>query len=286
MIGRLIAVFAATILAFSQLSAANAQGMSSRGGTGSGFGSSSFGSGFGSSGFGSSGFGGSGFGSSGFGGSGFGSSGFGGSGFGGSGFGNSGFGGSGFGSSGFGGSGFGSSGFGGNNSYGNNGQNFIGRSAASTANAFGQMNRASTQFFNNMNNAFAASRGGKKSASKSSSASETQSQAVRLEVHLADEMPRPATNQLATTIQPRLSKIFAVRHIAPPAITMEGDTAVVRGVAASEGDRALVSQLLAIEPSIHDVRNEMTVAAPAAKPAPATSAPATTAPAVAPHTGT
>ena len=49
-----------------------------------------------------------------------------------------------------------------------------------------------------------------------------------------------------------------------PNVTMEGDTAVVSGTATSENERDVISQLLAMEPSIHNVRNEMTIAEPAA----------------------
>ena len=226
----------------------SSRGMSGMGGMGS--------SGFGSSGFGSGGMGG--FGSSGFGGSGFGGSGFGNSGFGGSGFGNSGFGNSGFG----GGSAFGNSGFGGmSGGYGGGNQNFVGRDAGDMQATFGQMNRATTQFMNNMNRSM--SRGNSSRRSNRQQTAQATAQPVRVDVKVAFDAPRPSADQMSAVVRTRLGKILAERKIAQPAFVMEGDTAVVTGVAASEADLALISQLLALEPGIRNVRNEMTVGPPA-----------------------
>jgi hypothetical protein len=49
---------------------------------------------------------------------------------------------------------------------------------------------------------------------------------------------------------------------------MEGDTAVLRGVAATDSQRLVLEKLVALEPGVRQVRNEMTVIAP---PAAATS---------------
>jgi hypothetical protein len=259
MIRRLFAVCAVVSLLLSVVPFAMSQGFGGTsafrgGGLGSsGFGSSGFGSGFGSSGFGSSAFG-SGFGSSGFG------SGFGSSGFGGGGFGNSGFGGNGFGSSGFGNSGFGNR-FG-NGAYGG-GQNFVGRDAADMQAAFGQMGRAGTQFFNTMNR----NMGRNNSRRQNTKTVENPPQPMRIEVHVAFDAPRPASSQLATTIRERLTTILADHKMSQPGIVMQGDTAVISGAAASENERDIISELVALEPGVRDVRNEMTVATPAS-PAP------------------
>jgi hypothetical protein len=58
----------------------------------------------------------------------------------------------------------------------------------------------------------------------------------------------------------RLPRLPGVTLVGTPQVLMEGRTAVVRGVAASERDRELVSRLLLLEPGISSVRNEMTVA--------------------------
>jgi hypothetical protein len=240
------------VIVLSWAQSAHAQG---RGGGGmSAFGNSGFGSsGFGGSGFGNSGFGSSGFGNSGFG-SGFGNSGFGNSGFGRSGFGNSGFGNSGFGMSGFGNSGFGNSGFGGG--YGG-GQQFVGRDATDMQNAFQQTNRAQTQFFNNMNRQMARQN---RNQRPTSTTSENPPQPMRMEVRVAFHAPRPTSAVVANTLRARLAKILGARGMAQPVVTMQGDTAVLSGVAASDSERLVIGQLAALEQGVREVRNEMTVA--------------------------
>lgn len=256
MIRRLIAVSAVIALVFTSGVASYAQNFgSSRGG---GMGSS----GFGSSAFGSGGMGGGGFGGmSGFGG---GMSGFGG---GGSGFGGMG---GGFGSGGMGGmgGGFGSSGFGGNSMFGNSGfgnsgigggqSNFIGRDANDMQATFGQMGRAGTQFFNNMNRNM-------RNSSRRSTKQTVQNvgQPMRVDVKVAFNPPRPPAAQVARDIRTRLARILAEHHMSQPTVNMEGDTVVLGGVAASENERDVISQLLAIEPGVRNVRNEMTIGQPA-----------------------
>ncbi len=255
MIRRLLAFTAVVSLLLGVVPFAMSQGFggssASRGGGmgSSGLGSSGFGSGFGSSGFG-------GMGSSGFGGSGFGSSGFGGGGFGGGGMGNSGFGGGGFGNSGFGNSGFGGSS--GSGAYGS-AENFVGRDASDMQAAFGQMGRAGTQFFTTMNRNMSRN----SSRGKAPRPWRTQPQPMRVEVHVAFDTPRPSSTQLATTVREHLTSILANHKMSQPNVSMQGDTAVVTGVAASENERDVISQLISLEPGIRDVRNEMTVAAPA-----------------------
>jgi PPE-repeat protein len=210
---------------------------------------------FGSSGFGSSSFGNSGFGNSGFGGGGggFGSSGFGSSGFGGNrGFGNSSFGQSGFGNSGFGNSGFGNSGFGGGQ-YGG-GQQFVGRDAADMQNTFQQTNRAQLQFYSNMNRRMA------RNDRDSTPISQNAAQPIRMEVRVAFQAPRPTSEVVADTLRTRLAKILGDRGMSQPVVTMQGDTAVLRGVAASDSERQVIGQLAALEQGVREVRNEMTVA--------------------------
>jgi hypothetical protein len=221
----------------------------------SAFGSSGMGGGgFGSSGFGGSGMGGSGFGGGGMGGSGFGNSGFGGGGFGSSGFGQSGFGNSGFGGGGFGNSGFGGSGMGGNQ-YGG-GQSFVGRDAADMQSTFQQTNRAQTQFFNNMNRQMSRNN----NRDRKATTPQNPSQPMRMDIQVAFNAPRPTSAAVATKLRTRLTKILTQHQMSQPVLTMQGDTAVLSGVAASESERQVIGQLVSLEAGVRSVRNEMTVA--------------------------
>jgi hypothetical protein len=207
-------------------------------------------------GFGSSGMGGGGMG-------GFGSSGFGSSGMGG-GFGSGGMGG--FGSSGFGGGsgGFGNSGFGGGQNAA--GTQFIGQSSANMQQAFGQSNRASTQFFQNMNRQMSRQN---RQANRKTTVSNPP-QPMRMEVHAGFTTASPQSDALAATVRTRLTKILADHHMTQPTVTVQGDTAVLTGTAASDSERLVIGQLVALEQGVRNVRNEMTVAdAPSADmPAP------------------
>ena len=225
----------------------------------SGGGMSAF-SGGGMGGMGSSGFGGGGMGGSGMGGSGgFGAggmSGFGGGGMGGAGMGGSGFGNSGFGNSGFGNSGFGNSGMGGMGGNQGGGQAFVGRDATDMQGAFQQTSRAQTQFFNNMNRQM--SRNNRQN--KKSTTTQNPSQPMRMEVRAAFAVAKPAPSVVGDKVRARLAKILTEHHMTQPVLTMQGDTAVLSGEASSDSERQVITQLVALEAGVRDVRNEMTVA--------------------------
>jgi hypothetical protein len=243
-----VAVLAITpSLAFAQGSRSSAFGSSRSGGMGmgsSGMGMGSFGSGLGSSGLGLSNPFGSGIGG----------------GLGSNSLGTAGFGSSQFGSRGFGSSGFGSSSFGSSsgNGYGG-GMNFVGRDASDAQGVWGQTSNAANQFFNNMN------RNMRQQSRRSRSTHQTTQnppQPMRVEVKVGFTPPAQSQSQVAETIRTRLTKILADHKMSPANLTMEGGVAVLRGVAASEDERAVIGQLVALQPEIGDVRNEMTVAAP------------------------
>jgi hypothetical protein len=87
---------------------------------------------------------------------------------------------------------------------------------------------------------------------------------MRVEVKVAFNAPRPTSDQMVREVGTRLAKILAEHHMSQPTLMMEGDTVILRGAAASENERDVISQLLAIEPGVRNVRNEMTVGLPAA----------------------
>jgi hypothetical protein len=238
---------------------ASAQG---RGGM-SGLGGTGFGGGMGMGGMGMSGMGMGGMGMGGMGTSSFGRSAFGGmSGMGGSGFGGMGMGNSAFGGSGFGGSAFGRSGMGGG-MYGGQGggQAFVGRDSGDMSAVFNQMGRAGTQFFNQMNRNMRA--GGQNRNNRNRQTAGTQenaASAVRVQLNLGFTPPRPASNVVTNTIRTRLANILPAQGAATPDVTMDGDVAVLRGVAASENQRRVLETLISLEPGVMGVRNEMTIA--------------------------
>lgn len=201
-----------------------------------------------------------GLGPSGFGNAGFGATRFGGSGlaaFGGGGFGNAGFGatrfGSGLGST-AGGSMFGNQ-MGGTNRLGGGSTYFVGRDAASMAATFSQFSRAGAQFFNQMNRDYSR----RQRSSATAQPAGRNANPVRVELQVAFDGPRKVPSAVEDQIRARLGRILAQHQIVPPVVRMEGDTAVLVGEASSESQRLMFEKLVALEPGVRQVRNEVVV---------------------------
>jgi hypothetical protein len=78
----------------------------------------------------------------------------------------------------------------------------------------------------------------------------------------------PADQARASTLSRRLRTCLAQRVSGQIEVSMEGRTATLRGVVASESDRALVQRMVLFEPGVSQVRNELAVQSPAAFPTP------------------
>ena len=254
-------VVVALILATQQI--APAQRPTGMGGSNFSGGGSNFGGG--GSAFGSRAMGGSGFGSSSFGSGGLGTipfgGGVGGGGFGGgSSFGSGGFGGGGLGGGGFGGGGsmFGGQGFGGMGA-GQGGQNFVGRDSGDMTAAMNQMNRSGQQFmqqFGQMMNR--GGRGG--SRNRDSDSGQNERPPVRVVLNVAFSHRQVPLATVAARVQARLTKLLAARNVAQPVVSVVGDTVVLSGVVADETQRLVIERLVAMEPGVLKVDNQMTVA--------------------------
>jgi hypothetical protein len=83
---------------------------------------------------------------------------------------------------------------------------------------------------------------------------------VRIGLSLGFTAPSAAAAPMVAAAGERLTRLPGITLVGTPEIALEGRTAVVRGIAASEQDRERVSRLLLLEPGISSVRYEMTVA--------------------------
>lgn len=211
------------------------------GGMGSGFGSSFGGSGFGSSAFGSS----SSLGNRGFGSSGFGSGGLGGMG-----------GMGGMNSSGFG-TGFGTGGLSGGAGMGQGGENFVGRSSSDFSGALNQMNRNGQQFMQQFGQMMSRGRGNR---NRGGSQQENERPPVLVQLDVAFDHTPTALPVVATNVQTRLERILASRNVAVPQVSFVGDTVILRGTAVNESQRMVIERLVAMEPGVGAIENQMTVA--------------------------
>lgn len=79
--------------------------------------------------------------------------------------------------------------------------------------------------------------------------------------------PQPVSiPQFTSRFESRLANLSAINTISPIRVTMEGSTAVLTGVVATEQDRQLAEGVASLEPEVETVRNEITVqAAPGAE---------------------
>jgi hypothetical protein len=89
---------------------------------------------------------------------------------------------------------------------------------------------------------------------------------VRIGLTLGFTPPPAVTTATTAAVAQRLTQLPGLSLADNPQVLLEGRTAVVRGTAASEQDREMVSRLLLLEPGISSVRNEMTVAQGTADP--------------------
>jgi osmotically-inducible protein OsmY len=71
--------------------------------------------------------------------------------------------------------------------------------------------------------------------------------------------PRPA-NVISARFEKRLTSIPRLKILTPVKVTMEKETAVLRGTVARERDRDLIARLALLEPGISNVRNQLIVA--------------------------
>ncbi len=83
-----------------------------------------------------------------------------------------------------------------------------------------------------------------------------------------DLMPKPVATSTPQFIakytakfENRLAKLPALTSVGPIRVTMDGSTAVLTGVVASEQDRQLAEGVALLEPEVETVRNELTVEA-------------------------
>ena len=88
---------------------------------------------------------------------------------------------------------------------------------------------------------------------------------IRVQLRPAfDLAPTATTAEVQSAVRARLSRVLADRGIGVADVTMTPGGAVLTGVVATERDRALIAQLVALEPGVGAIDNRLTVGSPAA----------------------
>lgn len=86
--------------------------------------------------------------------------------------------------------------------------------------------------------------------------------AIRVQLQPAFDAPAPLPLQENIPMQRRLSKEMTAVGISSPSMEMNGRTAVIRGVVATQRDRELIARLALLEPGVSEVENLVEIQAP------------------------
>jgi hypothetical protein len=85
---------------------------------------------------------------------------------------------------------------------------------------------------------------------------------VRIRLEVGFTAPQPAPSVIATNVRARLARLAVDHSLGQPQVAMEGGTVVLRGTAETESQRRVLERLIAMEPGVLGVRNEMIVVSP------------------------
>jgi hypothetical protein len=92
---------------------------------------------------------------------------------------------------------------------------------------------------------------------------------IRARVRLGFSVPKPAPAQLAqvgSQLAARMERSSWLQTRSPVEVAIEGQTATLRGVVATEHDRVLAARLAKLEPGVRRVENLLTLAPPSESP--------------------
>jgi osmotically-inducible protein OsmY len=87
----------------------------------------------------------------------------------------------------------------------------------------------------------------------------TSTRSVRTSYVIDFSHPEITTSKVATKLTTELSKSRALSAIGPIDVQMEGRTAILRGVVATDYDRSLAERLALLEPGVAQIQNELEV---------------------------
>ena len=85
---------------------------------------------------------------------------------------------------------------------------------------------------------------------------------VRTSLHVAFEYPKPASEHVSESLAGQLVRANLIPDHLPVEVLVDGQTATLRGVVATERERILAEHLVRLEPGIWKVENELVLAKP------------------------
>jgi hypothetical protein len=94
----------------------------------------------------------------------------------------------------------------------------------------------------------------------------TRSVAIRTDLRASFVYPARAPGEVSAAVGSRLRRVLSLPSGMEPEVLIEGRTATLRGVVASDAERILAERLARLEPGVSRVRNELRVEAPPQDP--------------------
>jgi hypothetical protein len=94
----------------------------------------------------------------------------------------------------------------------------------------------------------------------------TNRQPLRIQLRPAFDLAVPVATEIIGGAQLRLNRSLEVEGAPPVEITIVEGRTVLRGVVASEYERAVVAQMAALEPGVAEIDNQLSVSEPVAAP--------------------
>lgn len=82
----------------------------------------------------------------------------------------------------------------------------------------------------------------------------------------------PTSAELAQTLERQVLRVPGLQRLGPIEVSVEGQTAILRGVVSSEHQRDVAEQVVLLEPGVRAIQNELVVADPAVAAPPASPA--------------
>jgi hypothetical protein len=89
---------------------------------------------------------------------------------------------------------------------------------------------------------------------------------IRTNLSLGFEAPAPDPQKLSSSLGQRLASLPAVHWNTPGQVEVQGRTAILRGVVATQHDRDLAERVIRLEAGIEQVQNQLVVASDSASP--------------------
>jgi len=89
---------------------------------------------------------------------------------------------------------------------------------------------------------------------------------IRTALTVSIDLPSTSSRPVSSSLAQRLTDLPAIHWRSPSQVELQGRTAILRGVVATEHDRDLAERVVRLEPSVDQVQNQLVVASNSTNP--------------------